>query len=67
MQEQAKQLEGRIADLEAEVQTAELGLSDFTGADEALRLSNLLESRRTALAQAMTEWEEVTQQIEATA
>ncbi len=67
MQEQAKQLEARIADLEAEVQAAELGLSDFVGADEALRLSNLLESQRAALAQAMAEWENVTEQIEATA
>jgi ATP-binding cassette subfamily F protein 3 len=67
MQEQAKQLEARIADLEAEVQAAELGLSDFVGAEEALRLSNLLESQRAALAQAMAEWENVTEQIEATA
>jgi ATP-binding cassette, subfamily F, member 3 len=67
MQEQAKQLEMRIADLEAEVQAAELGLSDFVGAEEALRLSNLLESQRAALAQAMAEWENVTEQIEATA
>jgi ATP-binding cassette subfamily F protein 3 len=67
MQEQAKQLEGRIAELEAEVQTAELRLSDFAGPDEALRVSSLLESQRTALAQAMEQWEEVTQQIEATA
>jgi len=32
-----------------------------------LRLSNLLETQRSALAQAMAEWEELTQQIEATA
>jgi len=67
MQEQAKQLEGRIAELEGEMQTAEIRLSDFVGADEALRLSNLLETQRSALAQAMAEWEELTQQIEATA
>jgi ATP-binding cassette subfamily F protein 3 len=67
MQEQAKLLEGRIAELEGEMQTAEIRLSDFVGADEALRLSNLLETQRSALAQAMAEWEELTQQIEATA
>ncbi|HEY3455063.1 MAG TPA: ABC-F family ATP-binding cassette domain-containing protein [Bryobacteraceae bacterium] len=67
MQEQAQQLETRIAELESEVQASELRLSDFTGADEALRLSNLLETQRAALAQAMREWEEVAQQIEATA
>ena len=67
MQEQAQQLEQRIAELESEVQASELRLSDFTGADEVLRLSNLLETQRAALAQAMREWEEVAQQIEATA
>ena len=67
MQEQAQQLEQQIAELESEVQASELRLSDFTGAEEALRLSNLLETQRAALAQAMREWEEVAQQIEATA
>ncbi len=67
MQEQAQQLEARIAGLEGEIQAAELRLADFAGADEALRLSNLLETQRAALAQAMREWEEVAQQIEATA
>lgn len=67
MRDQAKQLEARIAELEAEVQATELRLSDFVGAEEALRLSNLLESRRAELSQAMAQWEEVTQQIEATA
>jgi ATP-binding cassette, subfamily F, member 3 len=67
MQEQAQQLEQRVAELESEVQASELRLSDYTGADEALRLSNLLETQRAALAQAMREWEEVAQKIEATA
>jgi ATP-binding cassette, subfamily F, member 3 len=67
MQEQAKQLEARIAELEGQVQAAELRLSDFAGADEALRLSNLLETQRAALDLAMAEWEEVTEQIETTA
>jgi ATP-binding cassette, subfamily F, member 3 len=67
MQDQAKQLEQRIAGLEAEIQRSELALSDFIGADEAMRLSNLLESRRGELEQAMSEWERVTEQIEATA
>jgi ATP-binding cassette subfamily F protein 3 len=67
MQDQAQQLEARIAALEADVQQSELALSDFVGADEAVRLSNLLETRRAELDQAMTEWEQVTEQIEATA
>jgi ATP-binding cassette subfamily F protein 3 len=67
MQNQAKQLEDRIAELEAEMQAAELRLSDFVGAEEALRLSNLIESQRAALEKTMAQWEEVTGEIEATA
>ncbi len=67
MQEQAKQLEGRIADLEAQIQQAELAFSDFVGADEAMRLSNLLDAQRSQLSQAMNEWESVTEELEATA
>jgi hypothetical protein len=44
-----------------------MALSDFVGADEALRLSNLLESQRAELETTMSEWEQVTEQIEATA
>jgi ATP-binding cassette, subfamily F, member 3 len=67
MQEQAKQLEERIAALESEIQRSEMALSDFVGAEEATRLSNLLESLRAELQTAMGEWEQVTEQIEATA
>jgi ATP-binding cassette subfamily F protein 3 len=67
MQEQAKQLEERIAALESEIQQSEMAFSDFVGADEAARLSTLLESRRTELDSTMREWEQVTEQIEATA
>jgi ATP-binding cassette subfamily F protein 3 len=67
MQNEAKQLEERIAELEAGIQSAELRLSDFVGADEAMRLSNLIEEQRTALEKTMAQWEEVTEEIEATA
>ncbi len=67
MEDQAKQLEGRIADLEAQIQQSELALSDFVGAEEAVRLSRLLEAQRAELDRAMAEWEQVAQQIEATA
>jgi ATP-binding cassette, subfamily F, member 3 len=67
MQQQAKQLEDRIADLEAQIEQAELKLSDFVGADEALRLSNLLTTRRFDLEKTMNDWEELTQEMEATA
>ncbi len=67
MQDQAKQLEQRIASLEREIQQSEMAFSDFVGADEATRLSNLLESQRAELESTMSEWEQVTEQIEATA
>ncbi len=67
MQEQATQLESRIADLEAQIQQAELSLSDFVGADEAMKLSSLIEGRRAQLDQAMKEWESVAEELEATA
>ena len=67
MEDQAKQLENRIADLEAQIQQSELAFSDFVGAEEAMRLSHVLETQRAELDRAMSEWEQVTQQIEATA
>lgn len=67
MQEQAKDLEARIAELESEIQQAELRLSDFTTPQEAMRLATTLDKQRTELESAMSEWESVTQEIEATA
>ena len=67
MEDQAKQLETRIAELETQIQQSELALSDFVGAEEAMRLSRLLETQRAELDRAMSEWEQVAQQIEATA
>jgi ATP-binding cassette subfamily F protein 3 len=67
MQDHAKQLEERIAELESEIQRAEMALSDFVGAEEATRLSGVLETQRTELEQTMSQWEQVTGEIEATA
>ncbi len=67
MKEQAQELESRIAALESEIQQTELRLSDYTTPQEAMRLASLLEDRRTQLERAMTEWEAVSQEIEAPA
>jgi hypothetical protein len=67
MREQAKQFESRIAELEAEIQHAELRLAGFLAGDEAARVALLIVSQRAALETAMGQWEEITQQIEATA
>ena len=67
MQERVQQLEGQIGNLESQIQQSELSFSDFTNPEEAARLAALLESQRTALDEAMAQWEEITQEIEATA
>jgi ATP-binding cassette subfamily F protein 3 len=67
MQDQAQELETQIGDLEAQIQQSELSLSDFTGPEEATRLATLLDSQRAALDKAMAQWEEIAQEIEATA
>ena len=67
MQAEAKELEDEIARLEADIQMSETALSDFVGADEAVRLSSVLEAQRAELESAMGKWERVTEQIEATA
>jgi ATP-binding cassette, subfamily F, member 3 len=67
MQDQAKQLEDRIAGIEAEIQESELALSDFVGPEQATRLSMLLDAQRAELESTMAQWEQVTEQIEATA
>ena len=67
MQEQAKLLEARITQLEEEIQRGELSLSDYAGAEEAVRLAQTLDTKRTELENAMTEWEGISEQLEATA
>ena len=67
MQDYAKQLESRIAEIEAGIQQSELALSDFGGPEQATRLSGLLDAQRAELETTMAQWEQVTEQIEATA
>jgi len=67
MQQQARAFEERIAQLEASIQAAEGKLSEFVNADEAVRLSKELELNRNELETTMARWEQVTQEIEATA
>lgn len=67
MQEDAQRMEERIAALEAQIQQSELALSDYAGPEEAMRLANMLEGQRAELDRAMSDWEQMTEQIEATA
>ncbi len=67
MQDQAKELEQRIAELEAAIQQSELNFSDFVGPEQATRLAASLDAQRADLQIAMAQWEQLTEQIEATA
>ena len=67
MEDQARELEGRISQLESSMQQAEAKLSEFVSADEAIRLARQLEENRNELEATMAKWEQVTQEIEATA
>ncbi len=66
MQEQARSLEARIASLESAMQSSELSLADYPGPEQAMRLSALLDSQRAELDRAMQEWEQITEELEAT-
>ena len=67
LQDRAAELEGRIASLEHEIAQHELALSDYHSADESLRTANLLEQSREEMTKVMSEWEQVSGQIEANA
>ncbi len=67
MQKRAKELEERIASLEGEIQKAELALASFTSADESTRIAATLEKSKAELEAAMSEWEGVSEEIEAIA
>jgi len=64
MRERCQQLEQQIAKTEAEIAASEKELASFVSADETLRLTNLLDERRAALASLLQEWEQVSQAVE---
>jgi len=61
----AGDLESAISRLEAEVARLESSLAEFHGAEESVRTAGVLEQRRTELAAATREWEEISETIEA--
>jgi ATP-binding cassette subfamily F protein 3 len=61
-QNRAKELEGKIAALEAEIATDEENLANFVSAEETIRVASQLEKRRAALTALLEEWEEVSQE-----
>ena len=59
------ELEEEIARLEAAVTTAETALQNFVSVEETQRQTSLLERSKANLEQAMNEWEEMSQVLEA--
>ena len=65
MRERLVELEEEIARLEAAITTAETALQDFVSVEETQRQTSLLERSKANLEQAMNEWEEMSQVLEA--
>jgi ATP-binding cassette subfamily F protein 3 len=65
MRERLVELEEEIARLEAAVTTAETALQNFVSVEETQRQTSLLERSKANLEQAMNEWEEMSQVLEA--
>ena len=65
LKQHRREIEDEITRLEVEVADYEQALVNFTSAEESMRLSELLNARRTDLVNLMTEWEDVAQTIEA--
>jgi ATP-binding cassette, subfamily F, member 3 len=67
MQERLQEMEEEIARLEAAIAAAETALQNFVSVEETQRQTELLERSKTELKQAMSEWEELGQTLEAQA
>ncbi len=65
MKERLVELEEEIARLEAAITTAETALQSFVSVEETQRQTDLLNRAKTDLEQAMNEWEELSQTLEA--
>ena len=64
MKEQLAQLESDIGSAESEIAHYEGELATFTNAEESLRLSNLLATRRSDAERYLAQWETVSQALE---
>jgi ATP-binding cassette subfamily F protein 3 len=64
MQERRQELEQQVADLETEIAGYETELANFVSPEETLRVSNLLDQRRSELSKLLAEWEQVSQTVE---
>ena len=67
MQDRCAELERTIATLEQSIADADAELANFRSTDETLRVTELAEKYRKDLSAAMSEWEELTLAVEASA
>jgi ATP-binding cassette, subfamily F, member 3 len=65
MKERLVEVEEEIARLEAAITTAETALQNFVSVEETQRQTNFLNRAKADLEQAMNEWEELSQTLEA--
>jgi ATP-binding cassette subfamily F protein 3 len=65
MKERRREIEDEVARLEGEIADFERALANFTSVEKTMRTSELLGARRADLEALMTEWEQVSQTIEA--
>jgi ATP-binding cassette subfamily F protein 3 len=64
MQDRCQQLEQQIERVESEIAGFEAELANFVSAEDALRVSKLLEKNRAKLSEYLAEWEQVSQLVE---
>ena len=64
MQDRCQELEQEISDAESDIAGFETNLANFVSAEETMRVSTLLEKRRSELSELLSEWERVSQLVE---
>ncbi len=67
LRERLAEVEQQVASLESEIQQHEAALSDFKSVDESLRVNDLLMARRNDLEKRVTEWEQLSAELEESA
>ena len=65
MKERRHAIEDEVSRVEGEIANYEKALANFTSAEKTMRTSELLGARRTDLEALMSEWEQVSQTVEA--
>ena len=60
----ARELEREVASLESEIAQHDAALADFKSVEETLRLSELVAEKRKRLEERVSEWEQVSAELE---